>query len=538
MKKLTEGLAAWFGLIAGAAAIAATYLGHRWAGLPFLPFDIFEWLARTLPGGLIAHVIDAMVAVIRGLRLGPTAATAKLAEMSLALGQFALAWIVFGLVLAAAGKRRPGRRTLYGALGGLVLFLTAAGIEASRGLPGSKPLVTLPWLGAVLIGGGTLLGAALSAVAAAPQGPEQRGAPGRRTFLRLVGTGSFLVVVTAAGVSLLAAKRKKSGREIGQVELAEAAESSGPAASPPPAELARRFPPVPGTRAELTENRDFYRIDIDLRPPSIDGQAWRLTFGGLVERPLELSLDDIRSRPRQTQAVTLSCISNPVGGDLIGTTFWTGTPLKGLLEEAGLKEGVRAISIGSADGFYESVPLTEAMDGRTMLVYEMNGEPLPAAHGYPLRIYIPGHFGMKQPKWITRLEAIDNEGHGFWEDRDWSPTAQVLTTSVIDAIDAAGRDPGSGVVAVGGIAYSGDKGISRVEVRVDEGPWEPAELRDPALSPLTWVQWRYDWKAAPGRHALTVRAYDGSGRLQIAEDHGPSPDGATGLDRKSADIRE
>jgi DMSO/TMAO reductase YedYZ molybdopterin-dependent catalytic subunit len=537
MKKLTENLAAGFGLVAGAAAIAVTYLGHRLAGLPFLPFDIFDWLARTLPGSLIARTIDAMVAVIRGLRLGPTASTAKMAEQSLALGQFALTWIILSAVVAAAGRRRPRRLTFYGMIGGLVLFATAAGIEGSRGFSGSKPLAAVPWLVAVLVGGGALLGRALAAASGTPEASPQA-EPARRRFLRLVGTGSFVVIVTAAGVSLLSKKNKKLGPEADQEELAEAAKSSGPAASPPSAELSKRFPPVPGTRPELSQNKDFYRIDIDLKPPSIDGQAWRLKLEGLVEHPLDLSLDDLRSRPRQTQALTLSCISNPVGGDLIGTSFWTGTPFKGLLEEAGLKESVQEIAIESADGFYESLPLAEALDGRTLLVYEMNGAPLPVAHGYPLRIYIPGHYGMKQPKWIMRMEAIDHKGRGFWVDRNWSPTAPVLTTSVIDAIAAAERDPASRIVPVGGIAYSGDKGISRVEVRVDEGPWEQADLRRPALSPLTWVQWRYDWKAAPGRHVLTVRAFDGAGQAQIAEERGSYPDGATGLDKRSADIRE
>lgn len=535
MNKLTEGLAALFGLLGGCAAIAVTYLGHRLAGLPYLPFDIFDWLARTLPGSLIAHTIDAMVGVIRGLRLGPTAATAKLAEQALALGQFAGAWVVFGLVLAVAGKRRPRRRTLYGAIGGLVLFVTAAGIEAWRGFPGSTPLVVLPWLALVLVGGGALLGRAFAAASGTPGESPQNGLA-RRRFLRLVGTGSFAVIVTAAGVSLLARKGRKSGPAPGQEELVDAARTSGPAASPAPAELEKRFPPVPGTRRELTPNSEFYRIDINLRPPTIDGQAWRLKLGGLVERPLSLSLDDIRSRPSQTQALTLSCISNPVGGDLISASFWTGTPFKGLLDEAGLKEGVREIAIEAADGFYESVPLAEAVDPRTLLVYEMNGETLSPDHGYPLRIFIPGHFGMKQPKWITGMEAIDKKGHGFWVDRNWSETAPVLTTSVVDAVDVKGRDAAGGIVPVGGIAYAGDRGITKVEVRADAGPWEEAELRDPALSPLTWVQWRYDWRAAPGKHVLTVRAYDGAGRPQIESERGTYPDGATGLHKKAADI--
>lgn len=537
MKKLTDGLGAAFGLLAGAAVVAGTYLGHRLAGLPYLPFDIFDWLARTLPGGLIAHTIDAMVAVIRGLRLGPTASTAKLAEQGLALAQFVVTWVVFGIVLAAAGRRKPRRLTLYGAIGGSVLFAGAAAIEAARGFAGTPAKVSLPWLAIVLIGGGALFGRALSVVAA-PEDGRTSDPLARRRFLRLVGTGSFLVIVTAAGVSLFAKRGKRPPLANDQDELLLAGKTSGPAASPPPAGLEKRFPAVPGTRVELTKTSEFYRIDINLRPPVVNGSTWRLKLEGLVERPLSLTLEEIRSKPGQTQALTLSCISNPVGGDLISTGFWTGTPFKAVLEEAGLKAGVREIAIESADGFYESVPLEEALDPRTLLVYDMNGEPLTPDHGFPLRIFIPGHFGMKQPKWITRMEAIDHRGTGYWVERDWSEKAPVLTTSVIDAVDSKGRDPASGLVPVGGIAYAGDKGISRVEIRADNGPWEKAELRAPALGPLTWVQWRYDWKATPGRHVLRVRAYDGSGALQVEAERGTYPDGATGLHQKSAEIRE
>jgi DMSO/TMAO reductase YedYZ molybdopterin-dependent catalytic subunit len=535
MKKLSTILAGAWGLLVGGAVIAVTYLGHLLAGLPYLPFDIFDWMARTLPGGLIARSIDAMVGVIRGLRLGPTASTAKLAEQGMALGQFAGTWFVFGIVLALAGRRRPERQTLYGSLGGALLFVSATGVEWARGFHGSRPLAAVPWLAVVLVGGGALLGLALAA-AAGSSGASPEDTIARRQFLRLVGTGSFVVMVTAAGVSVVSKKGKKPEGEIDQDEIIRAAGTSGPAASPPPIELEKRFPPVPGTRAELTKNRDFYRIDINLKPPVVDGKTWRMKVEGLVEHPLALSLDEILSRPRQTQALTLSCISNPVGGDLISTSFWTGTPFKGILDEAGLKKDVREIFIESADGFTESVPLSEAMDARTLLVYAMNGEPLTADHGYPLRIFIPGHFGMKQPKWIMRLEAIDRKGRGFWVDRNWSETAFVKTTSVIDVVSTGQQDPGAGAVPVGGIAYAGDKGIRLVEVRADDGPWEKAELRLPALSPLTWIQWRYDWKATPGKHVLRVRAYDETGALQVTEDSPPSPSGATGIHKRSANV--
>jgi hypothetical protein len=211
-------------------------------------------------------------------------------------------------------------------------------------------------------------------------------------------------------------------------------------------------------------------------------------------------------------------------------------PFKDILAEAGLKPSVKEIAITSVDGFYESVPLNEAMDDRTLLVYEMNGAPLPTAHGFPLRIYIPNHYGMKQPKWISRMEAIDKEGPGYWVDRGWSPTAIVQTTSVIDNVAVDQKDAQSKTVPVGGIAYAGARGISKVEVQVDNGSWETAELRTPPLGPLTWVQWRYDWNATPGRHDIKVRAYDGQGQLQITDNNPTYPDGATGIYSTTADI--
>jgi DMSO/TMAO reductase YedYZ molybdopterin-dependent catalytic subunit len=535
MKTSVAVKAGLFGVWAGAASVALTYLGRLAAGLPYLPFDIFEWLTRVLPGRVIVGAIEGMVAIIRALHLGPTASTAKLAEQGLALIQYLGVWVVFGIILAALRRIPPGRLALAGGMGGFILFLSAAGIESGRGFPEAGPLLALPWLALVLVGGGALLGRSLAA-AAGPAASTPEETISRRRFLRLVGTGSFAVMVSAAGVSLVTRDKKSAAGRADEEEIARAGGTSGPAVSPTAGELEKRFPAVPGTRPEMTSSKDFYRIDINLNPPRIDGRSWRLKVEGLVERPLALSLDDIRAMPRQTQALTLSCISNPVGGDLIGTGFWTGTPFKSVLDKAVIKKDVREIYIESADGFYESIPLAEALDPRTLLVYEMNGEPLAAKHGYPLRVFIPGHFGMKQPKWIVRMAAIDRQGPGFWVDRDWSATAFVRTTSVIDAVAAGRPDPETGAVRVGGIAYAGAGGISLVEIQADGGAWEKADLRLPALSPLTWVQWRYLWKASPGKHVLRVRAYDGEGEIQASENRPPFPDGATGIHEKRADI--
>jgi hypothetical protein len=173
--------------------------------------------------------------------------------------------------------------------------------------------------------------------------------------------------------------------------------------------------------------------------------------------------------------------------------------------------------------------MEDILDPRTLLVYEMNDEPLPHEHGFPLRIYIPNRYGMKQPKWILKMNAIDFEGPGYWVDRGWSEEDFVVTTSVVDTEAAPSGIVEGDLFPIGGIAYSGARGISKVEVKVDDGAWEPAELREPPLSPLTWVQWRFDWPLKLGSHTFQVRAYDGDGEIQIQETRGVRPDGATGI---------
>ncbi|GIV81460.1 MAG: hypothetical protein KatS3mg051_0814 [Anaerolineae bacterium] len=266
--------------------------------------------------------------------------------------------------------------------------------------------------------------------------------------------------------------------------------------------------PVPGTRPEYTPLEDHYRIDINVRAQDLDAATWRLRISGLVERPQELTLDEIVSDfSRINRYVTLSCISNPLGGDLIGTTRWTGAPLAEVLERAGVQPEATHLRISSADGFYETVALDLVRDDpRLMLTYAWDGIPLLHEHGYPLRLYIPDRYGMKQPKWITEIEAIAGDEDGYWVVRGWDKEARVRATAVIDVVadDLSYTSEGATLVPIGGIAYAGARGISAVEVRVDDGPWQPAQLRQP-LSDTTWVLWRYEWPFAAGRHTFTVR---------------------------------
>lgn len=536
----------WFyegilGALSALVMVGLSYLGSVIAGLPRPALVIFDWLARLLPGDLVTIAIDSMVSIISRFNLGATAEISKTIEMAAGIILFMLIGGVFAVVLGFLGERNPHRLVLFGTLGGMLLALVVLLILNTLPLPPAGPLFSALWIGIIFPLWGAVLGRLLKELYA-PESAEE-GALTRRQFLYLVGIGSFSVLITAAGVSILSRNAEEladtgSAEPRNAGELANESSTSGPAASPSEDALTARIPPVPGTRSELTPNESFYRIDINSIPPQIDGESWRLEVGGLVDNPLMLSIEDIRSRPAVSQAITLECISNRLAGDLIGTSLWTGVRLRDILEEAGMQAGAQEVYIEAVDGFYESVPMGEVMDERTLLVYEMNGEPLPVEHGYPLRIYIPNHFGMKQPKWITRIEVIDYEGPGYWVERGWSDTAIPPTTSVIDTVAVDEFDPAEGIVPVGGIAYAGARGISKVEIQVDNGGWVEAELRQPALSPLTWVQWRYDWPAVPGRHTFRVRAFDGNGELQETEPSPPHPNGATGVHSISERIPE
>jgi DMSO/TMAO reductase YedYZ molybdopterin-dependent catalytic subunit len=295
--------------------------------------------------------------------------------------------------------------------------------------------------------------------------------------------------------------------------------------------------PAPGTRPELTSVADHYRIDILAGSlPSIP-QDYTLPIGGLVANSVDWTLDEIRALPNISEYITMSCISNRLGGSLISTTKWTGVSFQEILNIVQPSENAQAIKITGYDGFDEYIDLDLVReDERIMLAYAFNDQDLPLRNGYPLRTHIPNRYGMKQPKWIQAIEFVDAWEPGYWVRRGWSRDAMVNTTSVIDTV--ATRDvyteEGQLLVPIGGIAWAGAHGIARVEISVDGGEWQAAELREP-LSERAWVLWRYNWAFAEGNHQFQVRAYekapDGQSDpiLQSTETRGTRPDGATGI---------
>jgi DMSO/TMAO reductase YedYZ molybdopterin-dependent catalytic subunit len=521
------------GLLVSIPILTLLYLGDQLVGLPFVPVEILDLAKRALPGPVNA-LVNLIDSTIITLSSGSVPVTPGLIEQILALVLFIAIGGLLGAFLATLAQRgTTGRLPAVGLAAGLVLFVLAILAEALLGFPAGRPLFGALWLGVLFLAWGLVLGWLIREIRlSVPATPDS----GRRTFLYWAGATVAALIASALGLGVLI-RRRESLEEFGQTGVApESGMTSGAAASPPEEELANRIEPAPGTRPEVTANEDLYLTDIVRTPPEIDAQTWRLEVGGLVNNPLSLTLDEIRARPAFSQYITLSCISNSVGGSAIGTGRWTGTRLKDLLEEVGVHPEAQEVYIEAKDGFYESVSMADMMDDRTLLVYEMNGEPLPVEHGFPLRIYIPDRYGMKQPKWILRMELIGEEGPGYWVDRGWSAKARPRTTSVIDNVAVGQPDSEDGRIPIGGIAWAGARGISKVEVRIDDGPWTEAQLRIPPLSPLTWVQWRYDWSPQTGRHTASVRAFDGNGDLQVLDTHDNYPDGATGVHTYSFEI--
>jgi DMSO/TMAO reductase YedYZ molybdopterin-dependent catalytic subunit/chromate transport protein ChrA len=483
-------------------------------------YEIFEWVARVMPGALVTFGIDLIIRLVRGLGADSTATAAKLVEQLMAVAMTVGLGAVVGATVAVLGRRLHRRPLSIGVI--VAAICCALYLALVWPVPATTMLVSLVGF----VAWGAILGASIAHTARHVPAARDR----RRVLVVLASAGAAAGAV-ALGLGRLLVRGRRTTQAPASV-AEQAGLTSGPGASPPLEDLAARFAPVPGTRPELTSNENFYRVDINLVPPIVDAADWRLDVSGAVERARTFSLDEIRAFPAISQMITLECISNPVGGDLIGTSRWTGLRVADLMRLVGVEPAARALVFEAADGFFESASLDELSDPRALLVYEMNGLPLPVEHGFPLRLYVPNRHGMKLPKWIQRIRAVEQPEPGYWVKRGWSATAIPHTTSVIDSA----RVVDTQTLAVGGIAYAGARGIQRVEVQIDDGAWREARLRTPALGPLTWVQWRLDLPYRAGRHTIRVRAYDGTGALQETRSRSAHPDGATGTDRKTITV--
>ena len=287
---------------------------------------------------------------------------------------------------------------------------------------------------------------------------------------------------------------------------------------------------VSGVSPFMTPNKDFYRIDTALTVPQISTDSWKLRVKGMVEQEKTYTFDELLNRDLKEFDITMTCVSNVVGGSLISNARWLGIPLREILDESNVDPQKATQIVGrSVDGWTSGFPTSAAYDGRdAILAIGMNGEPLPLEHGFPVRIVVAGLYGyVSATKWLTEIELTTMEAFdAYWVPRGYAKEAPIKTESRIDTPRGFGKASSAGAIAAG-VAWSQPRGISKVEVRVDDGPWMPAELGQ-SLNKQTWVQWKIGWKASPGLHNLTVRATDGDGNTQTETRKDVLPDGATG----------
>jgi DMSO/TMAO reductase YedYZ molybdopterin-dependent catalytic subunit len=350
---------------------------------------------------------------------------------------------------------------------------------------------------------------------------------------RLLGQGAIAAVVVAGGIVAWQFITSGLGASIGlripsQRPAGLNFANTPKRIDPPPTPQYGDWTPVAGQTSEVTQTSEFYYVSKNIvDDPRVDAKTWKLEIKGQVNHSLALTYAQLRSLPRIERYHTLECISNEVGGNLMSNALFAGASLADLLQRAGIAAGASELIFAAADGYSDSIPLSLALDPRSLIVYEINGEPLPVSHGFPARLLVPGLYGMKNGKWLTSLTLGTGGYTGYWEERGWTRTARVKTTARIDQ-PADGDTLPSRAGFIAGVAYAADRGIARVDVSMDGGAtWQAATLRRP-LSDLTWVLWEAPWTPAAGGHYVVARAIELNGDVQTPDEAPPIPGGASG----------
>lgn len=430
------------------------------------------------------------------------------ADKPILVGSVAVVTLLLAALAGVLHRTRP-------VLGlGLLAALTALAGAAALSRPAAGPAAVLPSVVAGVLGCATLAWLAARREADTWAAPGQ---PARRGVLAAGGAGVAAAALGGGGQVITARRR------VPEIALPE------PTTSPRPLPAG-----IEGTHEGVspfvTPRDAFYRVDTALTVPRVDPKDWQLVIDGDVERPLTLSFDELLELPMIEKDITMTCVSNEVGGGYVGSARWLGVPTRTLLERVGVRPGADQVLSTSVEGMTISTPVQALMDDRdALVVVGMDGAPLPREHGFPVRLVTPGLYGfVGATKWLTKMTLTTYAAQSaYWTDRDWATDAPVLTQSRIDTPKPLDPIP-AGSTVIGGVAWAQQRGIERVEVRIDDGEWQRATL-GPDAGIDYWRQWYMPWKATSGRHDISVRATDETGYTQTTERATPFPKGATGL---------
>lgn len=535
------------GLVATGAALAASELvAGLFLSAPSLIRTIGQRIIDITPGPVEDWAISTFgtndkLALITGIVVVSLALGVLLGMLSQERPRLAvIGFLAFGVVGFVVGLTDP----LSGAVLTLVAAVAAAGAGigvllglrsllrrsppaqgtpslAAETLVGSRrDFVTASGGAAVLAVGGVVLGRYFSSrEESAVSGREQVTLPSASDPVPTTTTAA--ATTTAGGAEPAAVSMTTAGPTTTEA-------SGGPRVAAVPDPTLEQVASVEGVSELITPNSDFYRIDTALSVPRVDVDTWTMSFTGLVDNPFSVSYDDLLAMPLAERYVTLCCVSNSVGGRLVGNAKWLGVPLRNIVEQAGVRpEGTQLVG-RSVDGFTVGFPTSAVFDGREALVaVGMNGEPLPLEHGFPARLVVSGLYGyVSATKWLSEIEFTGwDDFDAYWIPRGWAKQASIKTQSRIDTPRTGSIPAGTNVIA--GVAWAQNRGIDRVEVQVGDGPWMDANLPE-ELSIDSWRQWHLEHDFTPGDHVISVRATDSTGETQTAEVQEPRPDGATG----------
>ncbi len=522
------------GLLGGILATIALYLGTGLLGLPFPPEALFQLILAPVPGSIESVAVETL---------------REYAKYSAFTFAAAIYSVLYGLIAVAVGHifrmERQGRNPF--ALLAAMLIPTAIGLGLEASLAPTVSILssTVGWVMAAV-----LLVAVNSCYALiALRWPEAHviktmqpgigkeikplAAGSRRVFLKRVVVGAVILafagLAAKVGLSFLS-RQPLVGSNTPIPVNSQSAQTS--VSGLPDIFQDARIADLVGS--EITDNRIFYRVDINAIPPRLDFDKWSLNVHGKVNNPFVLNKSSLLNLPTVDEYATLECVSNTINppGALISNAKWTGIPLSTILNQAGLSSDAKYVVFRCADGYTVGIPVDRALEKGALLAYKMNDELLPNEHGFPLRAIVPGIYGMMNGKWITEIEVVDYVYVGYWQERGWSNDARIKTTSII-YYPSAGAQVG-GALPIAGVAFAGDRGISKVEVSTDGGQtWNDAVLKTPK-SPYSWVLWAFEWTpTTKGSNTILARATDGTGQVQDPAYRDPFPEGATGYNSVS-----